>query len=169
MSLNKMIQGGIYDQIGGGFARYATDREWLIPHFEKMLYDNALLVSVLSEAVKLTNNSCYRQTIEETLAFVEREMSHPDGGFFSALDADSEGTEGKYYVWDKSEIEAVLGEEASLFCDFYGVSDAGNWEHKNILWREFDEQTFAQSRGLDLPVLQKRLQQAREQIGRAHV
>lgn len=142
-SLDRMILGGIYDQLGGGFARYATDREWLIPHFEKMLYDNALLVGVLAEAYKLTKKEIYRETIGETLDFIEREMTHPDGGYFSAFDADSEGVEGKFYVWEKSEIEQILGDDADVFCRFYGVSEAGNWEGKNILWREKSFEKFA--------------------------
>jgi uncharacterized protein YyaL (SSP411 family) len=134
LSLDKMIDGGIYDQAGGGFARYSTDAEWLAPHFEKMLYDNALLVSVLSEAYQLTGKKRYREVIEETLAFIEREMKHPDGGFYSALDADSEGVEGKFYTWSRKEIEEILGGEAESFCAYYDVTEGGNWEHTNILW-----------------------------------
>jgi uncharacterized protein YyaL (SSP411 family) len=147
-SLEKMIAGGIYDQIGGGFSRYTTDREWLVPHFEKMLYDNALLVAVLADAYKLVTDKrqvttiqhqhhavLFQETIEETLAYIAREMTNPEGGFYSAQDADSEGIEGKFYVWDKSEIMEVLGEEAPAFCDYYDVTDAGNWEEKNILHR----------------------------------
>jgi uncharacterized protein YyaL (SSP411 family) len=135
LSLDKMIRGGIYDQIGGGFARYSTDNEWLAPHFEKMLYDNALLIIALSEAYQLTRNGDYKAAIEQTMAFIDRELSDGQGAFYSALDADSEGIEGKYYVWDRAEIESVLGEEAALFCEFYGVSAEGNWEGKNILTR----------------------------------
>ncbi|HWK05387.1 MAG TPA: thioredoxin domain-containing protein [Puia sp.] len=137
LSLDKMIAGGIYDQIGGGFARYSTDNEWLAPHFEKMLYDNALLVIVLSEAWQLTKKETYREVIQQTMDFIHRELSDGQGGFYAALDADSEGEEGKYYVWDKAEIEAVLGEDAALFCSCYGVTQEGNWEGKNILIRTF--------------------------------
>ena len=138
LSLDKMIRGGINDQLGGGFARYSTDSEWLAPHFEKMLYDNALLVIVLSEAYQLTHNELYRRTIEETMEFIHRELSNGKGAFYAALDADSEGEEGKFYVWDKSEIDTILGEEeAALFADFYTVTAAGNWEGKNILTRVF--------------------------------
>jgi uncharacterized protein YyaL (SSP411 family) len=136
LSLDKMIRGGIYDQLGGGLARYSTDNEWLAPHFEKMLYDNALLVIALSEAYQLTGKEEYRKTIEQTMEFIFSELSDDEGGFYSALDADSEGIEGKYYVWDRQEIESVLGqEEADLFNRFYGVTAAGNWEGKNILTR----------------------------------
>jgi hypothetical protein len=139
LSLEKMIRGGIYDQLGGGFARYSTDGEWLAPHFEKMLYDNALLVIALSEAYQLTRTDLYREAIEQTLEFVRRELSLEPGegelAFYSALDADSEGEEGKYYVWDRSEIDAVLGEDSGLFCSFYGVGEKGNWEGKTILTR----------------------------------
>ncbi len=137
LSLDKMIRGGIYDQIGGGFSRYSTDNEWLAPHFEKMLYDNALLVIVLSEAYQLTKKDLYREVIQQTIEFIDRELSDGQGAYYSALDADSEGEEGKYYVWDKGEIDAVLGDESALFCSWYGVTEEGNWEGKNILTRPF--------------------------------
>src|SRR6202044_3081544 len=110
LSLDKMILGGIYDQLGGGFARYATDREWLVPHFEKMLYDNALLIITLSEAFQLTKKPLYQEAIERCITFIDNELGNGQGAFFSALDADSEGIEGKYYVWNLRDIEAVLGE-----------------------------------------------------------
>jgi uncharacterized protein YyaL (SSP411 family) len=135
LSLDKMIRGGIYDQLGGGFARYSTDNEWLVPHFEKMLYDNALLIIVLSEAWQLTGKEDYREAIHQTMTFIDRELSNGEGAFYAALDADSEGIEGKYYVWDKAEIEEVLGGDAALFCRWYGVSAEGNWEGSNILTR----------------------------------
>ncbi len=160
-SLKKMAWGGIYDQIGGGFARYSTDREWLVPHFEKMLYDNALLVSVLSEAHKLTKGdpgaSFLKDTIQQTLAYIAREMTHAEGGFYSAQDADSEGVEGKFFVWEKSEIEACLETEAALFCDFYGVTKEGNWEEKNILCRQYSFETYAEAHQLPLADLKIRL------------
>lgn len=133
LSLDKMIEGGIYDQLGGGLARYATDTEWLAPHFEKMLYDNALLVSVLSEAYQLTKKQRYREAIAETIGFVQRELMHPEKGFYAALDADSEGEEGKFYVWSKQEIDEILGDDATIFNAWYDVSEEGNWEGKNIL------------------------------------
>ncbi|MBX9781820.1 MAG: thioredoxin domain-containing protein [Chitinophagaceae bacterium] len=132
LSLDKMREGGIYDHIGGGFARYSTDNEWLAPHFEKMLYDNALLVMALSEAYQITQKEIYKTTIIETLDFIEREMRSPEHGFYSALDADSEGVEGKYYTWSKQEVEALLKEDAALFCEYYDVSENGNREHVNI-------------------------------------
>ena len=143
LSLDKMIEGGIYDQIGGGFARYSTDNEWLAPHFEKMLYDNALLVIVLSEAYQLTKKETYREVIQETMEFIHRELSDGQGGFYAALDADSEGEEGKYYVWDKAEIDAILGVDADGFCARYGVTPEGNWEGKNILIRAFSPEAAA--------------------------
>jgi uncharacterized protein YyaL (SSP411 family) len=135
LSLDRMIQGGIYDQLGGGFARYATDREWLVPHFEKMLYDNALLVITLSEAFQLTQKPLYQEAIEQCIAFIDNELGNGQGAYFSALDADSEGIEGKYYVWDLRDIEAVLGEDARIFMEYYGVTERGNWEGTNILTR----------------------------------
>jgi uncharacterized protein YyaL (SSP411 family) len=133
LSLDKMIEGGIYDQAGGGFARYSTDTEWLAPHFEKMLYDNALLIAVLSEAYQLTGKERYKEVIDETMQFVQRELLHPDQGFYAALDADSEGVEGKFYVWNKEEVEEILKEDAAIFCEYYDVTDHGNWEETNIL------------------------------------
>jgi uncharacterized protein YyaL (SSP411 family) len=133
LSIDKMIYGGIYDQLGGGFARYSTDATWLVPHFEKMLYDNALLIAVLCDAYQLTKNKVYKETIEQTIAFVKRELMSEEAGFFSALDADSEGEEGKYYVWSRQEVEQLLGEDAPLFCAYYNITHNGNWEGKNIL------------------------------------
>lgn len=134
-TLEQMALGGIYDQLGGGFARYSTDADWKIPHFEKMLYDNAQLVRLYAEAYQQEKNPLYKKVIEETLAWIEREMTAPQGGFYASLDADSEGEEGAYYVWNKAEIEAVLGiEQAALFNNFYQVTALGNWEHgKNVL------------------------------------
>src|SRR5437899_3130278 len=114
-----MIQGGIYDQVGGGFARYSTDTEWLAPHFEKMLYDNALIISTLCDAYQLTKNAKYKEVVDQTIEFIERELMNSEGGFFSALDADSEGVEGKYYVWSYEEVQEILGDDATLFCEYY--------------------------------------------------
>ena len=134
LSLDKMIFGGLYDQLGGGFARYCTDDEWHIPHFEKMLYDNALLISVVSEAFQLTGKQLYQQVLEQTMSFIQNEWQSPLGGFYTAYDADSEGVEGKFYTWSKKEIDSVLGSDAELFCDYYQITDEGNWEGTNILW-----------------------------------
>ncbi|MFT3903845.1 MAG: thioredoxin domain-containing protein [Niabella sp.] len=147
-SLDKMIDGGIYDQIGGGFARYATDREWLVPHFEKMLYDNALMVSVLSEAYQTMRNKKYLHAIKQTLDFTERELMHDNGGFYAALDADSEGVEGKFYVWEYDEIQTLLGTPADLYCQYYDVTPDGNWESTNILHVKQDIATFAQAHNM---------------------
>ncbi|HEU0064203.1 MAG TPA: thioredoxin domain-containing protein, partial [Flavisolibacter sp.] len=133
LALNKMYEGGIYDHVGGGFSRYSTDNEWLVPHFEKMLYDNALLVSVYAEAFQLTGNPVYKQVISESLDFVQRELTHSEGGFYSALDADSEGEEGKFYVWEYDELKDVLKAGFEEFSSFYDISPNGNWEGKNII------------------------------------
>lgn len=136
LSLQKMMAGGIYDHLAGGFARYSTDARWLAPHFEKMLYDNALLVGVLSEAYQLTRRQQYAEVIHQTMRFIQQEWQSPEGGFYSAYDADSEGVEGKYYTWSKAEVEAVIADEtaARLFCAVYDVTEEGNWEETNILW-----------------------------------
>ncbi len=133
-TLDMMAAGGIYDHIGGGFARYSTDARWLVPHFEKMLYDNALLARVYVEAYQVTKNPLYRQVATDTLDYVLREMTGPAGGFYSATDADSEGVEGKFFVWTPADVRAALNdeEEARRFCALYDITDAGNWEHTNI-------------------------------------
>ncbi len=127
LSLDKMIDGGIYDQIGGGLARYSTDAEWLVPHFEKMLYDNALFVSVLAEAYQLTRNARYKAVIDETVEFIKRELMNEGCGFYSALDADSDGEEGKFYVWSYQQVQELLNSEAEVFCEFFDITRSGNW------------------------------------------
>jgi uncharacterized protein YyaL (SSP411 family) len=136
LTLTHISQGGIYDHLGGGFARYAVDERWLVPHFEKMLYDNALLVEAMTEAWRETKSPLYAQRIEETIGWLLREMVVEDGGFASSLDADSEGEEGKFYVWSLAEIEDVLGgDDAALFAEIYDVTPGGNFEGYNILNR----------------------------------
>ena len=159
LSLDKMIYGGIYDQMGGGFARYSTDEEWLAPHFEKMLYDNALLISVLCDAYQLTGNLLYKVSVDQTIDFIKRELMNEDSGFYSALDADSEGKEGKYYVWNFDEIQEILGEDARLFCQYYDVSPEGNWEHTNILRVLVPLSDFARKKNIDEGELEKLLKQ----------
>ena len=133
-TLDEMAKGGIYDQIGGGFSRYSTDEEWKAPHFEKMLYDNAQLVSLYSEAFTATHNPRYKKIVYETLEFIERELTNKTGGFYSALDADSEGEEGKFYVWKKEELQEVLTEEEfEIIKEFYNVTSKGLWEHENYI------------------------------------
>lgn len=138
VTLNNMMNGGIYDQIGGGFARYSVDSDWIIPHFEKMLYDNAQLVSVYASAYQLTKNERYQEVVFETLDFVERELSNPAGGFYAALDADSDGKEGKFYVWQYDELKKILGSDFDEFCKVYEVSYGGNFEGANNLVRKPD-------------------------------
>jgi uncharacterized protein YyaL (SSP411 family) len=147
-TLNKMAKGGIFDQIGGGFHRYSTDAKWLVPHFEKMLYDNALIPVNYAEAYQITKDPFYLDVLKKTLDFVIREMTSSQGGFFSAFDADSEGEEGKFYVWSKSEIKTILGDDAELFCLYYDVTDGGNWEGKNILCNNINISTVAFNFGL---------------------
>jgi uncharacterized protein YyaL (SSP411 family) len=159
LSLDKMTLGGIYDQIGGGYARYSTDEKWFAPHFEKMLYDNALLVAVLSEAYQITKNQLYADTIAKTLEFIEREMMSEKFAFYSALDADSEGIEGKYYTWSKLEIEELLGEEdAEIFCEIYNITSNGNWEHNNILWLDDTIENLASEKNIEYSVLRNKLE-----------
>ena len=136
LTADKMNHGGIHDQIGGGFARYSTDQRWLIPHFEKMLYDNALLTQLYSELYQISKNTVYLATAKKVLNYITREMTSPEGGFYSAQDADSDGEEGKFYTWSKAEIIRSLGNEerhADIFCEYYGVTEGGNFEGKNIL------------------------------------
>ncbi|OLD75142.1 MAG: hypothetical protein AUG95_00710 [Nitrospirae bacterium 13_1_20CM_4_62_6] len=133
-TLDAMAAGGLYDQIGGGFSRYSTDERWLVPHFEKMLYDNALLARTYLEAYQVTGEASYRRVATETLDYILREMTAPEGGFYSATDADSEGVEGKFFVWTPEEIRQVAPseEDARRFCAYYDITPSGNWEHKSI-------------------------------------
>ncbi len=133
LSLKSMMRGGIYDQIGGGFCRYSTDATWLAPHFEKMTYDNALLLVVLSEAYQLTSDAEYKQIATQTVDFMKREMMSEQAGFYAALDADSEGEEGKFYTWTKKEFDEVLKADAVIMADWFDVTNEGNWEEVNIL------------------------------------
>ena len=151
LTLEKMARGGIYDQIGGGFHRYSTDTFWLVPHFEKMLYDNALLARLYLHAWLATGRALYRRICEETLDYVLREMTGDHGGFFSATDADSEGEEGKFFVWSPDEIESCLGSaDAALFGAFFGVTQRGNFEEKNILNISVKAADFAERQGVSL-------------------
>lgn len=164
LSLMKMLQGGIYDHLLGGFARYSTDAEWLVPHFEKMLYDNALIIQVLSSAYSLTKNEIYFEIIHQTIQFVEEEWMNEDGGFFSAYDADSNGKEGEYYVWTKSEIDAILKEDSKLFCSIYDVTVQGNWENENILWLKSSIQTYAKENNLEINFLKNKIEQCKSKL-----
>ena len=145
-TLQKMALGGMYDQLGGGFHRYSTDREWLVPHFEKMLYDNAQLAQTYARCYQATGNAFYRGVAEETLEYILREMTGPEGQFYSAQDADSEGVEGKFFVWTPAQIVETLGErDGVIFCAFYDVTPGGNWEEANILRVVRDARDVAQS------------------------
>lgn len=157
-TLKKMANGGIFDQIGGGFHRYSTDTKWLVPHFEKMLYDNALIPVNYAEAYQITKDPFYLDVLRKTLDFVLREMTSPEGGFYSAYDADSEGIEGKFYVWKKSEIREILGDDADIFCLFYDVTDGGNWEGNNILCNNLNISTVAFNFGTTEEKVQEILQ-----------
>ena len=134
-SLDAMASGGIYDHLGGGFSRYSVDAQWIVPHFEKMLYDNALFARLYLHAWQVTGRPRFLQVLDETIGFVLRDLRHDSGGFYSALDADSEGEEGRYYVWTPDQITSVLGDDAAEFMGWYGVTEAGNFEGHNILWR----------------------------------
>jgi len=146
LTLDRMSRGGIYDHLGGGFHRYSTDGQWLAPHFEKMLYDNALLTPVYLEGFQVTGNQDYLRVVRETLDYVLREMTQPEGGFYSTQDADSDGEEGRFFVWQKAEMTELLGAvDAGVFCTVYDVSDQGNWEHTNILNRAQSSAEAAQT------------------------
>jgi len=158
LTLTKMAWGGIYDQLGGGFARYSTDVLWKVPHFEKMLYDNAQLVSLYSQAYKQNKNELYKKVVFETIAFVERELMNPEHGFYSALDADSEGIEGKYYVWQKEELEHLLKDDFEMFADYYCVNDIGYWEDENyVLMRNAEESVIALKHNISVKQLQEKI------------
>ena len=165
LTLDQMARGGIYDQLGGGFHRYSTDTYWLVPHFEKMLYDNALLARLYLHAFQVTGRPMYRRIVEETLDYVVREMTSPEGGFYSAQDADSEGEEGKFFVWRPEEIVEVLGaEDGRLVNDYYGVTIHGNFEGRSILNVPTPLPDYARSVGMGADALERRLQEARAKL-----
>lgn len=136
LSLDAMAEGGIYDHVGGGFSRYSTDKHWKVPHFEKMLYDNALLLELYAHAFLISGREAYKRICEEIILWLQHDMMSPEGGFYSAQDADSEGEEGKYYCWTLSELKEILGDDLKLFMDYYAVSEDGNWEDRNIIYTE---------------------------------
>ncbi|WP_234734180.1 thioredoxin domain-containing protein [Tellurirhabdus bombi] len=165
LTLDRMALGGIYDQLGGGFARYSVDDEWFAPHFEKMLYDNGQLLTLYSEAYSLTKSELYRKTIFQTIAFLQRELTSPEGGFYSALDADSEGEEGKFYTWTMPELQQILGNDFLWFAAFYGITEAGNWEHgRNILHRSEENADFPANWNFTPEQFQQKLETAHYQL-----
>ncbi|QDT47336.1 Glycosyl Hydrolase Family 88 [Symmachiella dynata] len=165
LALDKMAAGGIYDQLGGGFHRYSTDHRWLVPHFEKMLYDNALLTSSYVEAYQATGDADYARIVRETLDYTLNEMTQPQGGFYSTQDADSEGVEGKFFVWSEQEIVELLGEEnARLFNSYYDVTPHGNWEGHTILNRPRSHDEAAAALGIDPQELREKLTACRETL-----
>ena len=166
LTLKKMAFGGIYDHIGGGFARYAVDGVWHVPHFEKMLYDNAQLVSLYSEAYTWNADPLYKTVADEIITFIMRELTSSENGFYSALDADSEGKEGKFYIFTKTEIEEILGEDADLFNIYYHVTEDGNWEeeHSNVFFRGEDNAELAQKLGLPVDELVTRINTSRQKV-----
>ncbi|HXG69317.1 MAG TPA: thioredoxin domain-containing protein [Gemmatimonadaceae bacterium] len=163
-SFRKMARGGIYDQVGGGFSRYAVDAVWLVPHFEKMLYDNALLVRLGAHLWQATKDAEVRRVTEETVTWLRREMTSPAGGFYSSLDADSEGHEGKFYVWTEEELDSVLGDDSKVFKAYYGVARAGNFEGKNILFVGADPRMGASRAGIPLEDLTVLLEGAKSKL-----
>lgn len=164
-TLKKIAMGGIYDQIGGGFARYSVDSYWFAPHFEKMLYDNAQLMSLYAEAYAITKDEEFFRILDETFEWLQTEMMHPEGGFYSALDADSEGVEGKFYVWTKEEVESILGSDADLFSTYYSIKAEGNWEHgNNILFRTMPDEKFLEKVKLTKNDWQQKLQTVKDKL-----
>ena len=170
-TLTKMARGGMYDQIGGGFARYSVDRYWLVPHFEKMLYDNAQLSRLYLHAWQATGDDFFKRIAEDIYDYILREMTAPEGGFYSATDADSEGEEGKFFVWDKAEIESVLAEisdevpdAAKVAVEYYGVTRSGNFEGKNILYVPNDDATVAARLGMTVDALRETLKRVNDHL-----
>jgi uncharacterized protein YyaL (SSP411 family) len=157
-----MARGGVYDQVGGGFHRYAVDAAWLVPHFEKMLYDNGLLVRLGVHLWQATRNDEVRRVTEETLTWVRREMTSPEGGFYSSLDADSEGEEGKFYVWGEGELDRLLGEDAAIAKSYWGVNHSGNFEGKNILHVANDPRVVAARSDIPEREVAGRIERAKE-------
>jgi uncharacterized protein YyaL (SSP411 family) len=165
LTLKKMAFGGIYDQIGGGFARYSTDMMWKVPHFEKMLYDNGQLVTLYAEAFQATKNELYKDVVYETIDFIKRELTSPESAFYSALDADSEGEEGKYYVWTKEELQNILKEKYDLAVEYYNLNELGYWEHDNyILLRDKTDAEVAKKLNISVEKLKKEITLIKSQL-----
>lgn len=166
LSLDRMMAGGIYDQLEGGFARYSTDDDWLAPHFEKMLYDNALLILACCDAFQLTKDNAYSTVIEETIAFVSRELRDPAGGFYSALDADSEGEEGRFYTFTPAEWMELCG-DLPLAGKYFGILEEGNWEGTNILHLAESMEKISEAENVSLPAVAEEVSQARKRLREA--
>ena len=166
LTLHKMAFGGIYDHVGGGFARYSVDDHWHVPHFEKMLYDNAQLVSLYAEAFTWQPDVLYREIANEIIEFCCRELMSPDYGFYSALDADSEGKEGKFYIFTKNQIQDILDEDAELFCIYYNITDDGNWEEErsNVLFRKESDDELAAKLGLTVDEMLAKIKSSRQKV-----
>ena len=163
-TLDKMARGGMFDHVGGGFHRYSVDRVWLVPHFEKMLYDNGQLLRIYTRAWLVTRDELYRRTALQTAEYLVREMRHPAGGFFSSQDADSEGEEGKFYVWSFDELTRVAAEEARVAAAVYSATPEGNWEGANVLWRPRDDDVVAVELGMKVPDIRGALEAARARL-----
>lgn len=168
VTLDNMAKGGIFDHVGGGFSRYTTDSKWLVPHFEKMLYDNALLISAYSNAYKLTNKNEYAQVVRQSIKFIERELSNGDGGYYSSINADSNGDEGQYYVWTVEEVKTILdADEAKIIQDFYNIESYGNWEDgKSVLYKNYFIEEYAKENNRDYSELKTLLEGAQEKMFR---
>ena len=164
LTLKKMAKGGIFDQIGGGFHRYSTDARWLVPHFEKMLYDNALLPIVYSEAYQITKDPFFENVVKKTLDYVIREMTSSDGTFFSAQDADTNGEEGQTFVWKKQEIEKILGQDSEIFCIYYDVTDGGNFEGNTILANNINASSLGFKFGKSEPEIENLISKCSEKL-----
>ncbi|WP_316833395.1 thioredoxin domain-containing protein [Pedobacter nutrimenti] len=166
LTLQKMALGGIYDQVGGGFARYSVDGDWHVPHFEKMLYDNGQLISLYAEAYLYAGMPLFKQVAEESIEWVKREMTSPEGLFYAALDADSEGVEGKFYVWSSEEFEVLAGGDHLLLAEYFNVTEEGNWEEEqtNILLRRHTDEEFAEAKGLAVHELQHKVRLLKESL-----
>lgn len=166
LTLQKMAQGGIYDHVGGGFARYSVDGLWHVPHFEKMLYDNAQLISLYAEAYTWQPDNLYKQTVAEIIDFAARELLSPEGVFYSALDADSEGVEGKFYTFTKDEITGILGDGADVFCIYYHITDEGNWpeEETNVLFKRGNDNDLAEALGMPVDEMLNKISAARIKV-----
>lgn len=165
LTLDKIVYGGIYDQIGGGFSRYSVDIYWKVPHFEKMLYDNGQLLSLYSQGYKCFKTPLYKRIIYQTVEWIEREMLNENGSFYCAIDADSEGVEGKFYVWRESELKSILKDDFSWFSDFYQISKDGNWEEgNNILFRKESDSEFMNKMGWSLEKLETNMKRINKKL-----